>query len=118
MTGRLRGDAGSASLELVAFLPAVLIAALAAVQLYAAAWTATQTTTAARAAARAASLDVDPEAAARNALTGALRDDLTVEQAGDGWRVSVEIPLLFSRISAEQATVRRFAAFPDSEVTP
>lgn len=112
-------EAASATLELIAYLPFVVLAALVAGQLYVSAWTATHTTTAARAAARAASLGRDAETAVRQSLPGALVDDLqAVERMGDGWRVTVKIPLLFSALSTEDLSVRRFAAIPDSEVLP
>lgn len=114
MSRAFRGqEGGTATLELVAYLPFVVLAALASGQLYVSAWTATHTTAAARAAARAPSLGRDPRAAAASALPRALRDDLEdVEPAGEGWRVEVRIPLLLSRLSSEDLVVRRFAAFP------
>lgn len=119
MTRQRTNQEGSATLELVAYLPFVVLAALVAGQLYVAAWTATHTTVAARAAARADSLGREPTSAAGDALPRSLRDDLqVVSRDGSGWRVTVKIPLLLSGLSTDELTVRRFAAFPDSKVLP
>lgn len=120
MTRRRRVDErGTAAVDLIAYLPFIVLAALVSGQLYASAWTATHTTSAARAAARADSLGGDPWQAARNALPRALQDDLEdVVRDGEGWRVRVRIPLLLSGLSTENLIVRRFAAFPDSQVLP
>ncbi len=106
-------ERGTASVELVAYLPVVVLAAVVATQLYVAAWTATSTTVAARAAARAHSLGRDPQSAAATALPRSLRDDLEeVAPVGGGWRVKVKIPLLLTGLSSEDLVVRRLAAFP------
>ena len=112
-------ERGTASVELVAYLPVVVLAAIAATQLYVAAWTATSTTVAARAAARADSLGRDPQSAAVMALPRSLRDDLEeVAPVGGGWRVKVRIPLLLTGLSSEDLIVRRLAAFPPEVSQP
>lgn len=78
-TGRAavrRRDRGSLSIELIGFLPVLLLVGLAAIQLGLAAYAAQQAGSAARAAARTASLDdprMSPAAAGRAAMSGWLR---------------------------------------------
>ncbi|RKN76137.1 septum formation initiator [Streptomyces klenkii] len=71
-----RRDRGSLSIELIGFLPVLLLVGLAAIQLGLAAYAAQQAGSAARAAARTASLDdprMSPAAAGRAAMSGWLR---------------------------------------------
>jgi hypothetical protein len=88
-------ERGQASVEFVAVVPFVLLAALVAWQFALAghvAWTAAG---AARAGARAALVGRDPASAARSALPRSLRSATRVSQpAGGGVRVSVPIPLV------------------------
>ncbi|MBI0301417.1 pilus assembly protein, partial [Streptomyces sp. PRKS01-29] len=76
-----RGDAGSASIEFLGFLPVLILVALAAVQLGIAAYAAQQAGTAARAAARTASLDeprTSPQAASTISASGRTPRNSTV----------------------------------------
>jgi hypothetical protein len=85
---------GQASLELVAAMPAALLAALAAWQLVLlghGAWLAAH---AARAAARADAVGRSPRRAARSALPRSLERGLRVERSGRLVRVRVRVPLL------------------------
>lgn len=93
-----RGEAGQASVELVAMLPVVLLVGAVAWQLALAGHTAWLTAHAARAAARADAVGGGPAEAARSALPRALEDDLEVERlARGGVRVSVQVPLMMRR---------------------
>ncbi|WP_343245300.1 TadE/TadG family type IV pilus assembly protein [Streptomyces yatensis] len=97
---RWRGDAGSASIEFLGFLPILILVALAAVQLGIAAYAAQQAGTAARAAARTASLDeprTSPQAAGEAAISGWLADGTGISSGGCGGgqaqaTATVEIP--------------------------
>ncbi|MGV9856434.1 TadE/TadG family type IV pilus assembly protein, partial [Streptomyces sp. NPDC003442] len=97
---RGRGDAGSASIEFLGFLPILILVALAAVQLGIAAYAAQQAGTAARAAARTASLDeprTSPQAAGKAAISGWLADGASIGSGGCGGgeaqaTATVEIP--------------------------
>jgi pilus assembly protein CpaE len=86
---------GQATVELVAVLPFLLLAALVAWQLVLAGHTAWLAAQAARVAARADAVGRRPEVAARSALPDALERNLGVRRlAGGGIRVSVQVPLL------------------------
>ena len=90
-----RTQAGQASVELVAAVPAVLLAGLVVWQLALAGHAAWACANAARVAARAEVVGRDARAAARSALPDHLRHGLRVEQAdGGGVRVRVRVPLL------------------------
>ncbi len=92
---RAVGARGQATVELVAVLPLVLLAALVAWQLVLAGQTAWLAAHAARVAARAEAVGRDPEDAARSALPGAFEPGLEVgRRDGGGVRVSVRVPLL------------------------
>jgi hypothetical protein len=96
-----RGQAGQASVELVAMVPVVLLVGAVAWQLALAGHTAWLTAHAARAAARADAVGRRPAEAARSALPRSLEDELEVERvARGGVRVSVRVPLLMRRWDA------------------
>jgi hypothetical protein len=96
-----RGQAGQASVELVAMLPVVLLVGAVAWQLALAGHTAWLTAHAARAAARADAVGRGPGEAARSALPRSLEDELEVERLERGGvRVSVQVPLLLRRWDA------------------
>ena len=90
---RRNGEAGQASVELVAILPALVICVLIAGHAVAAGWALWSAAAAARAGARAEHVGADGEAAARGALPGALRAGSEVESE-DGIRVEVRAPTL------------------------
>jgi hypothetical protein len=95
------GQAGQASVELVAMLPLVLLVGALAWQLALAGHTAWLTAHAARTAARADAVGRGPAEAARSALPRSLEDDVEVERlARGGVRVSVQVPLLMRRWDA------------------
>jgi Flp pilus assembly protein TadG len=115
---RSGSDDGSMAIEMVAYIPTLVIAGLVAMQLFLAALCATQTSGAVRDAARAQSLGQDPAAAAEHALTGFLRAGLQPVTVQDGVvSVDVRIPLLLTGLTVEQFTVHRQAVMPDTTGT-
>lgn len=92
---RVRLESGQASVEAVASVPAVLLAALIAWQLVLAGQTIWLSAAAARAAARAGAVGLSPERAARTALPASMERGLSVERrAGGAIRVELRIPLV------------------------
>ena len=88
------GEEGTASVELVAVVPFLLLAVLAVAQLALAGQTLWSASVAARAGARAAVVGDDPAAAARAALPPSMRRGSKVESEA-GVEVRVEVPRLF-----------------------
>ncbi|HEV2791486.1 MAG TPA: hypothetical protein VGV69_09345 [Solirubrobacterales bacterium] len=88
-----RGEEGTASVELVAVVPFLLLAVLAAAQIALAGQALWSASVAARAGARAALVGRDASAAARSALPPSLRREAKVEDE-DGVEVRVEVPRL------------------------
>ncbi len=84
------GEDGTASVELVAVVPFLLLAVLVAVQIALAGQALWSASVAARAGARAALVGGEATAAARRALPPSLRDGARVEDAGE---VSVRVPV-------------------------
>jgi hypothetical protein len=89
----VRGERGTASVELVAVIPFLLLAVLAAAQVALAGQALWSAGVAARAGARAAAVGRDPAAAARAALPPSMREGAEVEDGG-GISVRVEVPRL------------------------
>jgi hypothetical protein len=88
-------ESGQASVEAVATVPLVLLAALLAWQLVLAGHTLWLCAGAARAAARAALVGASAERAARSALPDSLERGLLVRRVADGGvRVAIRVPLL------------------------
>ena len=92
-----RGEEGTASVELIAVVPFLLLAVLIAAQLALAGQALWSAGVAARAGARAALVGGDAEAAARQALPPALRRGARVDDS-DGVAVQVRVPALLSRL--------------------
>jgi Flp pilus assembly protein TadG len=92
MAGGTRGEreAGQASISLIAVVPGLIVAALAAIQFALAGHAALSAANAARAAARASYTGADPTAAARAALPGDLAPGARVEALDDRVEVKVE----------------------------
>lgn len=87
------GEKGTASVELIAAVPFLLLALVAAAQIALAGQALWSASVAARAGARAALVGADPRVAARRALPAAMRDGSVVsEDEGDGV-VSVQVPV-------------------------
>jgi len=92
---RIRPESGQASVELVAVVPLVLLAAAVAWQLVLTGHTLWLAAGAARAAARAELVGESPGRAARSALPRSLERDLSVKRVeGGGIRVELRLPLL------------------------
>ncbi len=87
-------EAGTASVELIAVVPFLLLAVLAAVQIGLAGQALWSASVAARAGARAALVGANATAAARRALPPSLRRGATVEADGEV-AVRVAVPRLF-----------------------
>jgi hypothetical protein len=93
-----RSQSGQASVELVAVIPFLVLAALAAWQIALAGQALWLTAGAARAAARAETVGSNAERAARSALPDSLERGLSVERRREGgMRVRVKMPLLLRR---------------------
>lgn len=88
-----RREDGTASVELIAVVPFLLLAVLAAAQIGVVGYAAWSAGIAARAGARAELVGSDAEAAARGALPVALRPDAEVGE-GDSVSVRVLVPRL------------------------
>jgi len=89
---RLRSESGQASVEAVAVVPALLLAALIGWQLVLVGQTLWLCAAAARTAARADVVGLSPGRAARSAVPSSLERGMSVERA-DGGRVRVELRL-------------------------
>jgi hypothetical protein len=90
-----RGESGQASVETVALVPLVLLAAAVAWQLLLTGHTLWLCANAARVAARADLVGESPARAARSALPKSLQRDLSVKRrGGDAIRVRLRVPLL------------------------
>jgi hypothetical protein len=87
------GERGTASVELVAAVPFLLLALAVAVQIALAGQALWSASVAARAGARAALIGADPKAAARRALPAAMRDGAVVDEDEDDGVVSVKVPV-------------------------
>jgi hypothetical protein len=95
---RLTSQAGQASVELVALLPAVLLVGALVWQLALAGHAAWMCAHAARAGARADAVGANARVAARSALPDGLARDLRVERrSAGGVRVTLRVPLLLPR---------------------
>ena len=91
--GAAHGEEGTASVELVAVVPFLLLGLLVAAQIALAGQALWSAGVAARAGARAAVVGGDASAAARSALPPSMREDALVEE-GDRVSVRVEVPRL------------------------
>ncbi|HKH65420.1 MAG TPA: hypothetical protein VKA35_08155 [Solirubrobacterales bacterium] len=87
------GEEGTASVELIAVVPFLLLALLVAAQIALAGQALWSASVAARAGARAALVGGDATAVARSALPPAMRKGARVEE-GEGVSVRVEVPHL------------------------
>jgi hypothetical protein len=86
-------ERGTASVELIAAVPFLLLALAVAVQIALAGQALWSASVAARAGARAALIGADPKAAARHALPLSMLDGAVVEEDEDGGAVSVKVPV-------------------------
>jgi hypothetical protein len=88
------GEEGTASVELVAAIPFLLLTLVVAAQIALAGQALWSASVAARAGARAALVGADPKAAARQALPPSMRDGAEVEEEDDGDGIAVKVPVL------------------------
>ena len=108
-------DRGSMSVELVGFVPALVLITLLLAQGFLAAAAVSATQSAARDGARAASLGQDVHAAVHAAVPDWIRVEGIDRYACDGACVSVEvrIPIGLPGVTSSNVTVERSAEFPD-----
>jgi Flp pilus assembly protein TadG len=99
------GEEGTASVELVAVVPFLLLALLVAAQIALAGQALWSASVAARAGARAALVGGDASAAARSALPPAMRKGARVEE-GEAVSVRVEVPRLVPSLPAVRVGAR------------
>jgi hypothetical protein len=102
---RRDGERGQASVELVAAIPALVLAALLVAQLTLAGYALWSAGVAARAGARATYVGGDGERAARASLPGPLRSHATVSDR-DGVRVELRMPSLVPGMPRVPITAR------------
>ncbi len=103
------GEEGTASVELVAAVPFLLLALAVAAQIALAGQALWSASVAARAGARAALVGGDPKAAARRALPTVMRDGAEVEEEDDGQggiAVKVPVPTLLPQLPAVKVGAR------------
>lgn len=108
----MRDDSGSASVELLGFVPYLLLAALAAWQLLLTAMTVTAAENAARTGSRAAVAGEDGIEAAEAALPSWLRQEATPSADGDRITVRIEVPIVVPVLSTGAITITRDADMP------
>jgi hypothetical protein len=96
-------EAGQASVEFVAVLPALAVCLILAGQAVTAGWALWSAGVAARAGARAEHVGGDPTAAARRALPGPLRGGAGID-SHDGVRVRVRVPALVPGVELPSVT--------------
>jgi hypothetical protein len=108
------GQRGSASIEVLGFLPWLLLILMAGMQLFAVAFAAGSAADAARAGARAASKGrPDAQIVAVRALSPRLRDDASVRVFGTSASVTVRVPLFVPGLSSSRVTLTRSAHMPN-----
>lgn len=100
---RSRSEGGQAAVELLAGLPALLLAGLIGFQLLAVGYTLTLADGAAEAGALAHAAGADPEAAAREALPGWARSRVRVSDGVGGVTVRLEPPSPLPLVGAHLA---------------
>jgi hypothetical protein len=108
----LREQRGQASVELVGMLWWMLLSALVVWQLMLAAWAVDQAANAARTASRVEGRGGDAAKAARNALSGGLRDGMKVKLSGEEAKVSVRIPIVVPGLGDDRLRASRSATLP------
>ncbi|HTE59643.1 MAG TPA: TadE family protein [Solirubrobacteraceae bacterium] len=107
-------ERGQASAEFMGMVFWLLLAAVFVWQLMLAAWTVNQATNAARTASRvAARPGGDAEKAARNAVSGPLRDGFhDFRENGETTTVHLKIPIILPGLTADGFSVTRRATLP------
>jgi Flp pilus assembly protein TadG len=114
MTRLWREQRGQASVEFMGMIFWLLLAALFIWQLMLAAWTVNQATNSARTASRvAARPDGDAEKAARNAVSGPLRDGFhKFSMNGEKATVHLKIPIIMPGLTVDGFSITRDATLP------
>jgi Flp pilus assembly protein TadG len=109
-----REQRGQASVEFMGMIFWLLLAAVFIWQLMLAAWTVNQATNAARTASRVAAREGgDAEKAARNAVSGPLRDGFhDFSTNGEKATVHLKIPIIMPGLTAEGFSITRSATLP------
>ncbi len=92
------GEKGTASVELIAAVPFLLLALAAAAQIALAGQALWSAGVAARAGARAALVGADPRSAARRALPASMRDGAVVDEDDGAVSVKVPVPTLLPQL--------------------
>ncbi|MET9088585.1 TadE/TadG family type IV pilus assembly protein [Streptomyces sp. NPDC004237] len=103
-------DRGQVAIEYLGFIPALLLVALAGIQLGAVAYAAEQAGTAARAGARAASLQENVGAACASAVSGGI--DVSCASSGGGDSVTVTATVHIPKIVWELGNATKSATMP------
>jgi hypothetical protein len=106
----MRAESGQATVELVAAVPALLLAALLALQLLAAGYALTLADGAAEAGALALAEGGSAAEAARHSLPGWADDDVTVSVSGDEVSVRLRPPSPFGTIADHLAVTSTASA--------
>ncbi len=109
---RRRGQRGSASVELLGYMPILMLLLVAGIQLFLGAFTAASAENAARAGARAASKGGLGEFAAMRALQPGLRREASTRQDGERFEVSVRVPVVLPPLQGHAPTITRSATMP------
>jgi len=110
-----RSESGQASVEAIAVVPMVVLAAAIAWQVILAGHTLWLCANAARVAARADAVGLSPERAARSALPRSLERGLSVKRRAEGGvRVELRLPLLL-RSWRSPVRIAAVAALPGSD---
>jgi hypothetical protein len=113
--GERRTDAGQASVELLAGLPALLLAGLIALQLLAVGYASTLAGGAVEAGAMAVAAGRDPEPAVREALPGWGHDRVTTAIEGGRVEVTLEPPTLLEALADRLEVTASGWVRPDEE---
>lgn len=111
----LRGQRGSASVELIGFFPLLGLAALGAWQVLLFAFTATAAENAARTGSRVEGRGGQGEKAALEAMSSWLRDGADARFEGTKGTVVVRVPIIFPPMRSDRWTVTESAELPDTE---
>jgi Tfp pilus assembly protein PilW len=110
---RRRGQRGSASVELLGYMPILMLLLVAGVQLFIGAFTAASAENAARAGARAASKGrPDAELVAVQTLSPGLRGEASTRLLGERFEVTVRVPVVLPPLRSHAPTVTRSATMP------
>lgn len=114
---RLRAgrERGSASVELIGFLPYLFLAVLFGWQILLSAYTAVNAENAARNGSRVEGRGGNGTAAAMDSLAPWLRHEATASVDGERASVTVNIPIVFPSFTNDALTVTRTAVLPSTE---